>query len=183
MLSVGRYAQTEDRFKSNSYIEEDAMKHKKLLPQVISSTLVLLLLVACSTPQPNPTLTPTQIPTPTETPIPGGIVSGRIYLVDRDEPVRTTVKLIRNEDKSEIDSTVSDEDGYYSFLVEEPDTYVIDVSVMDLYNICDNFRTEWEARVFFTDDSGTITEELARSPLMTIMIGDEIMLDCELYCD
>ncbi len=159
------------------------MNPKRLFPQITGLTLVLLLLVACSTPQPIPKLTPTPMPTPTEAPIPGGIVSGRIYLMDRDEPVRTTVKLVRDEDKSEVDSTVTDEDGYYSFLVEEPDTYEIHVSVMDLYNICDNFRTEWEARVFHTDGTGTIIDELASSPLMTIMMGDEIMLDCELYCD
>jgi len=50
------------------------MNHKKLLPQVISLTLVLLLLVACSTPQPTPvppTPTPTPVPpTPTPTPVP-----------------------------------------------------------------------------------------------------------------
>jgi uncharacterized protein (DUF885 family) len=50
------------------------MNHKKLLPQMISLTLVLLLLVACSTPQPTPvppTPTPTPVPpTPTPTPVP-----------------------------------------------------------------------------------------------------------------
>ena len=50
------------------------MNHRRLSPQVISSTLVLLLLVACSTPQPTPvppTNTPTPVPpTPTLTPPP-----------------------------------------------------------------------------------------------------------------
>ncbi len=50
------------------------MNLKRLSPQVISSTLVLLLLVACSTPQPTPvppTNTPTPVPpTPTLTPNP-----------------------------------------------------------------------------------------------------------------
>jgi hypothetical protein len=104
--------------------------------------------------------------------------------MDRDEPVRTTVKLVWDEDSSEVDSTVTDEDGYYSFLVEEPGTYVIHVSVMDLLDICDNLRTEsgWPVVVRTYDTSG-VNDVLAGSLLMTITSGDEITLDCELYCD
>ena len=186
------------------------MNHKRLLPQMTGLTLVLVLLGACGTPQPTPTpvpststptpvpptatftpgpptATPTPIPptpTPTETPVPGGIVSGRVYLMDRDEPVRTTIKLVWDEDSSEVDSTVTDEDGYYSFLVGEPGTYVIHVSVMDLLDICDNLRTEsgWPVVVRTYDTSG-VNDVLAGSLLMTITSGDEITLDCELYCD
>jgi hypothetical protein len=53
------------------------MVHKRLSPQVISSTLGLLLLVACSASQPIPTATPippaptaTSTPAPTATPTP-----------------------------------------------------------------------------------------------------------------
>ena len=47
------------------------MNNTRLLPQVISSTLGLLLFVACSTPQPTPTPTPapTVTPTPTSSPL------------------------------------------------------------------------------------------------------------------
>ena len=103
--------------------------------------------------------------------------------MDRDEPVRTTVKLVRNEDSSEVDSTVTDENDYYSFLVEEPGTYVIHVSVMDLLDICDNLRTEsgWIATQLY--DTSGLADVLAGLYLMTISIGDKITLDCELYCD
>jgi hypothetical protein len=49
------------------------MKHKRLSPRlmrVISSTLILLLLVACRTTQPSPAVTSTPILIPTSTPAP-----------------------------------------------------------------------------------------------------------------
>lgn len=49
------------------------MNHKKLLPQMIGLTLVMLLLVACAPPQPAPTPTPvppTATPEPQPTPVP-----------------------------------------------------------------------------------------------------------------
>ena len=136
-----------------------------------------------STLSPTPTLTPTV--TPSETPIPGAIITGRVYLMDRDEPVRTTIRLARHEDLSEeVGSTTTDELGYDTFLVEEPDTYVIQVSVMDLLDICDNLRTEsggWFATQLY--DTSGIADVNATSPPMSITIGAEISLDCELYCD
>lgn len=55
---------------------------------------------------------------------------------------------------------------------------------MDLLDICDNLRTEsgWPVVVRTYDSSG-VNDVLAGSTLMTITIGDEITLDCELYCD
>jgi hypothetical protein len=187
------------------------MNHKRQLLQglfrpIVVVTLVALFSMSCSSFQPVPTSTPTltptptftatptltatptptpsPTPTPTDTPVPGGIVSGRVYLMDRDEPVRTTVNLVRDEDSSDIVSTQTDEDGYYSFLVEQPGTYRIQVSVMDLLDICDNLRTEsgWPV-VIRTYDSEGVNDVLAGSELMMIAIGDEITLDCELYCD
>lgn len=137
------------------------------------------------TPTPTPTLTatPTLTPTPTETPIPGGIISGRVYLMDRDEPVHTTVSLMRNLVEV-VDSTSTDEDGRYSFLVEEPDGYAIRVSVMDLLDICDNLRIEsggWMQTLKY--DTSGVADVFANSPPMNVTVGDEIMLDCEMYCD
>ena len=131
----------------------------------------------------GPTLTPIPTPTPTETPIPGGIISGRVYLMDRDEPVRTTVSLMRGLVEV-VDSTATDEDGRYSFLVEEPGAYAIQVSVMDLLDICDNLRVEsggWMQTAEY--DTSGVADVFANSPPMNITIGDEITLDCELYCD
>jgi len=104
--------------------------------------------------------------------------------MDRDEPVRTAVRLALREGFEEVDHTETDEDGYYSFVVEEPGTYVIQVSVMDLLDTCDNLRTEsggWMATQLF-DESG-VADIRASSPGMDVTIGDEITLDCELYCD
>ncbi|MGB6896383.1 MAG: hypothetical protein WBF37_10640, partial [Dehalococcoidia bacterium] len=42
----------ESFLKSNSFTEEDAMNHKRLLPQMTGLTLVLVFLVACGTPEP-----------------------------------------------------------------------------------------------------------------------------------
>jgi len=135
-------------------------------------------------PTATPTPTPTPTATPTPTPVPGGVVAGRVYLMDRDEPVRTAVRLALREGFEEVDHTETDEDGYYSFVVEEPGTYVIQVSVMDLLDTCDNLRTEsggWMATQLF-DESG-VADIRASSPGMDVTIGDEITLDCELYCD
>lgn len=179
------------------------MTHKRIklyrsLQQIVVLTLVVVFLSSCGAFQPEatPTLTPmptmtptatqtpTPTPTPTETPVPGGIVSGRVYLMDREQPVRTTVFLVRDEDNTEVDRAETDEDGYYSFLVEEPETYLVHVSVMDLLDTCDNLRTEsgWPVVIRTYDTSG-VNDVLAGSAPMTIAIGDEITQDCELYCD
>lgn len=142
--------------------------------------ILLLTLVACA-----------QVPA--ETPVPGGNISGRIYLMDRDEPVRTIVELTQDEDPSEkislvtVDSTETDVDGYYYFLVEEPGTYHITVSILDLYNICDNLKeasgSGWPKEIYTTDDAGVIVDDKLVSEPIDITIDDKIALDCELYCD
>jgi hypothetical protein len=136
---------------------------------------------------PEPTSTPTPIPpTRTPTPVPGGTITGRVYLMDRDEPVRTTVLLMQQEGEQfkDSDSTTSDEDGYYSFLVEEPGTFRVEISVMDLLDTCDNLRTEsggWGAtRVY---DGTGLTDVRASSLAMSITLDDITTLNCELYCD
>lgn len=80
-------------------------------------------------------------------PIPGGSISGRVYLMDRDKPVLTTIKLMRGQPRtpstggltsgsrfkySDVDSTVTDENGNYSFVVVESGSYAIEISVTDL---------------------------------------------------
>jgi hypothetical protein len=104
--------------------------------------------------------------------------------MDRDEPVRTTVTLALREGFEKVATVETDEQGRYSFLVKEPDTYIIQVSVMDLLDTCDKLRTEsggWLATQ--TYDAAGISDIQATSPPMDIVIGDEITLDCELYCD
>jgi hypothetical protein len=149
----------------------------RLLQQTFALTLAVLLFAACGGASTEPTATPT------ETPIPGGIISGRIYLMDRDEPVRTTVSLMRGLEQ--VDSTATDEDGRYSFSVEEPGAYGIQVSVMDLLDICDNLRVEsgrWIQTARY-GESGVVDVCANSLPMMNITIGDEITLDCELHCD
>ena len=172
------------------------MNHKRqLLPGLLQPigilALVVLFSLSCGGLQPEPTITPlsptqtpTPMPTPTQTPVPGGVVSGRIYLMDRDRPVQTTVLLVREDGYLLVASTESDEGGYYSFFVEEPDTYVVQVSVMDLVGFNCNPRTEsgWPG-VFQHYDTSGVSDILAGSTPFTISIGDEITLDCELYCN
>ena len=173
------------------------MNHKSgllqgLLRPVGILALIALVSLSCGALQPEPTstpvlpatLTPTPMPTPTETPVPGGIVGGRVYLMDRDRPVQTTVLLVREADHSLVDATETDEGGYYSFTVAEPDTYVIQVSVMDLIGFNCNPRTEsgWPGVYQHYDTSG-VSDVLAGSDPLMISLGDEITLDCELYCN
>ena len=129
-------------------------------------------------PEPTATLTPT--------PVPGGTILGRAYLVDRDKPVRTTVLLRREvgETFKDIDSTTTDEDGYYSFQVEEPGTYRVEIAVMDLLDTCDNLRTEsggWGSTRVFKD--GAITDVRASSRALPVTLDEATTVDCELYCD
>jgi hypothetical protein len=136
---------------------------------------------------PHPTSTPTPIPpTPTPSPVPGGTIAGRAYLMDREEPVRTTVLLKRKSgEKFEDDSsTTTDEDGYYSFLIKEPGTFRVEISVMHLLDTCDNLRTEsggWGATRIY-DGSG-LTDVRASSLGTSVTLDDSITVDCELYCD
>jgi len=177
---------------------------RRLLHQAFVLMLAVLLLAGCGgapaepkstptlsppiyTPTPAPpTSTPTPTPTPTEAPFPGAIVGGRVYLMDRDRPVQTTVHLFRADYSAMVDSTETDESGYYSFLVEEPDTYIIHVSVGDLTGDNCNPRTEsgWQ-RAWKIDPTLGVTDELVAfvSIPFTISLGDEITLDCEQYCD
>ena len=191
------------------------MGSDRLLQQVFSMTLVVLLLVGCSrtptesasaltpippteTSTPLATDKPTQIPRtetptpipptktlpPSETSIPGGIITGRVYLMDRDEPVLTTVNLAQKEGWKVVDSTTTDKDGFYTFLVEKPDTYVIQVSIFDLLDICDNLRTESGGWIKMdTYDTSGVSDTFAGLFPVVIASGDEITLDCELYCD
>jgi hypothetical protein len=168
---------------------------RQLLPGLAQTIGILALIVLFSsscgalqpapTPTPlSPTQTPTPMPTPTQTPVPGAVVSGRIYLMDRDRSVQTTVLLVREDPYSEIARTVSDEGGYYSFFIEEPGTYIVQVSVMDLIGFNCNPRTEsgWPG-VYQQYDTSGVSDILAGSTPFSISIGDEITLDCELYCN
>ncbi|MEA2008407.1 MAG: hypothetical protein U9O54_04750 [Chloroflexota bacterium] len=149
-------------------------------------TLVAQTLAAMitDTPIPSETPTPTETPspTPTKTQVPGGIISGRVYLMDKDEAVHTRVLLI--QDKKEIDSTRTDKDGNYTFVIEEAGKYSIRVSVMDLLDRCDDLRTlsGWPI-VVRNYDGGGVTDTWASTSPITINIGDKITIDCELYCD
>jgi hypothetical protein len=176
------------------------MTGRELVQQAFGLTLIVLLLTGCGGAPTEPTatlvpptatptqvpLTPTPTPTPTEAPFPGAIVGGRVYLMDRDRPVQTTVLLFRAADYSMVDSRETDESGYYSFLVEEPDTYIIHVSVGDLIGDNCTPRTEsgWQ-RAWKIDPTLGVTDELVAfvSIPFTISLGDEITLDCEQYCD
>jgi hypothetical protein len=170
---------------------------RQLLPGLLQPIGVLILValfsLSCGALQPEPssapglsvTMTPAPIPTPAKTPFPGAFVGGRVYLMDRDQPVQTTVTLYRAADYSMADSTETDEAGYYSFIVEEQDTYIIFVSVGDVADDC-NLRTEsgWrEARVI--DPTLGVSDELSEfiSNAFTTSLGDEITMDCEQYCD
>ena len=176
------------------------MTGRELVQQAFGLTLIVLLLTGCggapteptatlvpptATPTPVP-LTPTPTPTPTEAPFPGAIVGGRVYLMDRDRPVQTTVRIFLADFSAMVDSTETDESGYYSFLVEEPDTYIIDVLVGDITGDNCNPRTEsgWQ-RAWKIDPTLGVTDELVSfmSIPFTISLGDEITLDCEQYCD
>jgi len=174
------------------------MTGRELVQQAFGLTLIVLLLTGCggapteppATPVP-PIATPTPVPltptpTPTEAAFTGAIVGGRVYLVDRDRPVQTTVLLFRADYSAMIDSTETDESGYYSFLVEEPDTYIIHVSAGDLTGDNCTPRTEsgWQ-RAWKIDPTSGVTDELVAfvSIPFTISLGDEITLDCEQYCD
>jgi hypothetical protein len=136
---------------------------------------------------PHPTSTPTPIPpTPTPSPVPGGTISGRAYLMDREKPVRTMVLLQRKvgEKYEEDSSTETDKDGCFSFLIEEPGTFRVEISVMHLLDTCDNLRTEsggWGATQVY-DGSG-LTDVRASSLGTFVTLEDSITVDCELYCD
>lgn len=148
--------------------------------EVGEETLVAQTLAAMITDTPRPSDTPN--PTLTFTPIPGGIISGKVYLMDKEEAVRTEVLLVH--DKKEIDSTRTDKDGNYRFVVEEPGKYSIRVSVMHLLDRCDDLRTlsGWPI-VVRNYDKGGVTDTWASTSPLTIEIGDKITINCELYCD
>jgi hypothetical protein len=103
--------------------------------------------------------------------------------VDRDEPVRTTV-ILKQQGGPEIESIETDAEGNYSFLVEEPGEYTINVSVMDLLDTCDELRTAsgvWLAAQVL-DTSGVVDVRASSMP-MSIEIGDKLTVNCELNCD
>ena len=99
--------------------------------------------------------------------------------MDRDEPVVTTVKV---EGTDIVTST--DEDGYYSILMEEAGAYSVMIEVTDLLDVCDSLRTEsggWLASQEF--DTSGLTAVYALSMPQRVDIGDELVIDCELFCD
>jgi hypothetical protein len=125
-------------------------------------------------------------PTPTPTPMPGGTIKGRVYLMDRDKPIRTTVLLQQEENDRFKDhgSTSTDKDGYYYLQAEESGSFRVEISVMDLLDTCDNLRTEsggWGVTRTFKD--GTLTDVRASSRPVSITLDDITTIDCELYCD
>ena len=123
-------------------------------------------------------IAPTATTIPTETPVPKGSVVGRVILIDRDEPVNTTIRLELKEGNKLVNSTRTDQDGHFTFLIVESDVYVIAVSVMDLLDKCDKLRAEsggWIASQVY-DGSG-LADVRAMSMPMSILIGDETTVD------
>lgn len=151
--------------------------------------IVMLMSTACANP-PSPTEAPvpTDTPIPTDIPLPQGVITGRVFLMDREEPVvDTLVQLVLDGDNSIAASTRTDEEGYYFLSVEDSGEYSVQVSVYDLLNrfdSCENLRTlsGWPVTVRTYDTAG-VTDILASTMPMTIIVGEEITVDCELYCD
>lgn len=159
---------------------------------------ISLLLASCSPGQifgPEPTQTPTQTPTPmptstpTPTPIPSGSVIGTVYLLDRDEPVQTKIILMRKEgdDDVEVEITETDEMGNYAFIVTEPGDYYVQVSVFDLMESCKNLRShstnnDWIVFIQRYGGSG-MTDALINSGIYSVFLGQESIINCDLYCD
>lgn len=125
-----------------------------------STSLVTAVLVAASllaascgdgdaAPDPSPASTTaaasttTAAPTTTTTSVPTARLAGRVYLVDRDAPVDTTVDLVfGEEDEEAVDSTRTADDGSFSFEVAEPGRYRIRVEISGLLDECERLRTE-----------------------------------------
>ena len=125
-------------------------------------------------------------PTPTPTPIPIGVITGRIWLVDRAEPVHTIVILYQVKegdtgDDEAVEQTETDEDGYYSFFIAEPGTYRIGYSNQTLSDICENlaigqdWRYEWLYERIVVGENGVLSDILFISTNISIEIGDEII--------
>jgi hypothetical protein len=179
---------------------------RKISPKVYIYLLAALLLASCNagviteptptevptqtpiptnTPLPTPTYTPTEIPTPTV--IPGTLITGRVYMADTNAPVKTHLYLeMDDEDRTDITSFRTDDDGYYSYVIEEPGTYYINVSVLSLVNSCSNLSIDpadgWSE--MFEHYYGDILVELSvNPPPITAIIGEEITLNCRIYCD
>jgi hypothetical protein len=167
---------------------------------VAVSTVLVLVTAGCGddsgeaaateAPTTTTTTSTTTTTTTTTTTVPTtGIITGRVYLMDRDEPIETTVELLREEDKETIDTTQTDGDGRYSFSIADEGTYTVRVSLGSYAEMCDNLRREpgdgpelWPVVVRQLDGGGT-TDILAGSVPTAVTIGDEITLDLELYCD
>jgi hypothetical protein len=79
------------------------MNHKSLLPQMTGLILVLLLLVACGTPQPAPTSVP---PTPTFTPVPRGAINGQIMGAGSGEPLEGALIILCLLPEVEVDDYI-----------------------------------------------------------------------------
>jgi hypothetical protein len=141
-----------------------------------------------STTAPTTTTTSSTTTSTTTTTIPSGTVAGRVFLLDREEPVETTVDLVREEEDEPTATTRTDADGYYSFAVEEAGSYQVEVSVLDLLDVCDALRTEGEmsARwpiVVRTYTGSGVSDVRAASVAESVTIGGEVTFDLDLYCD
>jgi hypothetical protein len=75
----------------------------------------------------------------------------------------------------------------YSFLVTEPGDYYILVSIKNLVDTCDNLTfTEGEnfLPILLTQyDNSGVADILVQSVDISVVIGDETMLNCDLSCD
>ena len=109
------------------------MNHKRLLPQMIGLTLVLLLLVACgtsqstTTPTPiSPTATPTPVP-PTATPTPAVLLLGQIkgVLVDKHtgQPILARPALFRDHLETETEAELAEIQEYMDEIELETDSH------------------------------------------------------------
>lgn len=109
--------------------------------------------------------------------------------MDRDEPVQTKIILMRKEgdDDVEVEITETDETGNYAFIVTEPGDYYVQVSIFDLLESCKNLRSQsstndWKVLIRNFDGAG-MTDALINSAIYTVIIGQENIINCELYCD
>ena len=126
----------------------------------------------------------TTVPTTTTTTVPTAVVSGRVYLADRDEPVLTSVDLmLGDEDEESVGTIQTDEDGHFAFSITDPGTYSVQVSLGDTVDMCENLRTATPLPEGFTSsgwpvtirtfEGGGVTDVLAGSGPRSIEADDD----------
>ena len=104
--------------------------------------------------------------------------------------VTTVVKLL--EPKGEgpdtlIETAETDADGVYVFSPEQAGTYVIQVSLTDYLDTCEELRAasdsadRWPSVI--REYEGELSDVSAASEPVDIEIGTTEVLDLELYCD